>query len=103
MDVEPVSPAIAQAGRTERSPYRRRLLERVAPAPALAQGSGTILLVVVGYGQIVDCLDVGRLTQLLDGRDESLCARVEQVLGLTAVCFPAPQLRLLVLFLGESS
>jgi hypothetical protein len=44
----------------------------------------------IGYRQVINCLDVGRVPQMLDGGDESLSPGVEEMLWLTPARLLAP-------------
>lgn len=58
--------------------------------------------VAVGDGQVVDGLDLGSAAHVLDGGDEALCARVEQVTGLGPVGSIAPFLHFAMLLRCEA-
>lgn len=57
---------------------------------------------LISNGQVVDCLDVWRLSEVLDRSNEALGAWVEQIPGLPPICQPAKVDRLLVLGRSEA-
>lgn len=57
---------------------------------------------VVGDGQVINGLDVGGPAHVLDGGDEALCARVEQVTGLWTVVGHTPLLHFVLLLRREA-
>lgn len=57
---------------------------------------------LISNGQVVDGLDVWRLSKVLDRSNEALGAWVEQIPGLPPICQPAKVDRLLVLGRSEA-
>lgn len=88
MHLEPVPSGPAEPAGPDGVPEGRGGLEPAAAA--------------VGDGEVVDGLDMGSVAHVLDGGDEALCARVEQVLGLGPAVGLAPLLHLSVLLRREA-
>lgn len=57
---------------------------------------------LISNGQVVDCLDVWRLSEVLDRSNEALGAWVEQIPGLPPICQSTKVDRLLVLGRSEA-